>query len=95
MGWGDLSDEEWARLEPHVPTDHGRGGRRQCHRRVINGILSRQRTGLPWRDPPPCFGSWKTVHSLAQDSWSHPHAVRRTARHHLIKFSSCTAREGP
>lgn len=62
MGRGDLSDEEWARLEPHLPTNHGRGGRRQCHRRVINGIPFRQRTGLPWRDLPPCFGSWKTVH---------------------------------
>lgn len=62
MGRGDLSDEEWARLEPHLPTNRGRGGRWQSHRRVINGILFRQRTGLPWRDLPPCFGSWKTVH---------------------------------
>lgn len=49
-------------MEPHVPTDRGRGGRRQCHRPVINGILFRQRTGLPWRDLPLCFGSRKTVH---------------------------------
>ncbi|MFD6294350.1 transposase [Streptomyces sp. NPDC060235] len=48
MGRGDLSDEEWARLEPHLPTNRGRGGRWQSHRRVINGILFRQRTGLPW-----------------------------------------------
>ncbi|MEU1403731.1 transposase [Streptomyces sp. NPDC005728] len=52
MGRGDLSDEEWARLEPHLPANRGRGGRRQCHRRVINGILFRHRTGLPWRDLP-------------------------------------------
>jgi transposase len=62
MGRGDLSDEEWARLEPHLPANRGRGGRWQCHRRVINGILFRQRTGLPWRDLPSRFGSWKTVH---------------------------------
>ncbi|WP_457467461.1 IS5 family transposase [Streptomyces sp. TE4109] len=62
MGRGDPSDEEWARLEPHLPTNHGWGGRRQCHSRVINGILFRQRTGVPWRDLPPRFGSWKTVH---------------------------------
>ncbi|MFE1925388.1 transposase, partial [Streptomyces asoensis] len=37
MGRGDVSDEEWARLEPHLPANHGRGGRWQCHRRVING----------------------------------------------------------
>ncbi|WP_093471594.1 MULTISPECIES: IS5 family transposase [unclassified Streptomyces] len=62
MGRGDLSDDEWARLEPHLPKNLGRGGRWQCHRRVINGILFRQRTGLPWRDLPTRFGKWKTVY---------------------------------
>ncbi|MEV0577956.1 IS5 family transposase [Streptomyces sp. NPDC050392] len=62
MGRGDLSDEEWARLQPHLPMHRGRGGRWQCHRRVINGILFRQRTGLPWRDLPSRFGKWKAVH---------------------------------
>ncbi|MFF5714430.1 MULTISPECIES: IS5 family transposase [Streptomyces] len=62
MERGDLSDVEWALLEPHLPRNHGRGGRWQCHRRVINGILFRQRTGLPWRDLPSRLGGWKTVH---------------------------------
>ncbi|MCX5367244.1 IS5 family transposase [Streptomyces sp. NBC_00124] len=62
MGRGDLSDDEWARLEPSLPKSVGRGGRWQCHRRVINGILFRQRTGLPWRDLPTRFGKWKTVY---------------------------------
>ncbi|MEV0557757.1 IS5 family transposase [Streptomyces sp. NPDC050597] len=62
MGRGDLSDDEWARLEPSLPKNVGRGGRWQCHRRVINGILFRQRTGLPWRDLPTRFGKWKTVY---------------------------------
>lgn len=62
MGRGDLSDDEWARLEPSLPKNAGRGGRWQCHRRVINGILFRQRTGLPWRDLPARFGKWKTVY---------------------------------
>ncbi len=62
MGRGDLSEEEWARPGPHLPTNHGRGGRWQCRRRVINGILFRQRTGLRWRDLPSRFGKWKTVH---------------------------------
>ncbi|WP_392675968.1 IS5 family transposase [Streptomyces sp. LN785] len=35
---------------------------RRHHRTVINGILFRLRTGVPWRDLPPRFGSWKTVH---------------------------------
>lgn len=29
---------------------------------VINGILFRIRTGVPWRDLPEWFGSWKTVY---------------------------------
>ncbi|MDC0773357.1 IS5 family transposase [Streptomyces sp. HD] len=62
MGRGDLSDAEWARLEPHLPQNVGRGGRWKSHRRVINGILFRQRTGIPWRDLPPRFGKWKTVY---------------------------------
>ncbi|GGR52221.1 IS5 family transposase [Streptomyces netropsis] len=62
MGRGDLSDREWARLEPHLPKNTGRGGRWACHRKVINGILFRQRTGIPWRDLPTRFGKWKTCH---------------------------------
>ncbi|MDW4912538.1 IS5 family transposase [Streptomyces californicus] len=62
MGRGDLSDEEWVLLEPHLPKNVGRGGRWKNHRTVINGIFFRLRTGIPWRDLPERFGSWKTVH---------------------------------
>ncbi|WP_107121898.1 IS5 family transposase [Streptomyces yokosukanensis] len=62
MGRGDLSDAEWSRLKPHLPRNVGRGGRWKSHRRVINGILFRHRTGVPWRDLPPRFGKWKTVY---------------------------------
>ncbi|GGY34616.1 hypothetical protein GCM10010299_46440 [Streptomyces tanashiensis] len=50
------------RLAPHLPKSHGRGGRWCDHRQVINGILFRVRTGVPWRDLPERFGSWKTVY---------------------------------
>ncbi|WP_307618731.1 IS5 family transposase [Streptomyces sp. V3I7] len=62
MGRGDLSDREWSRLEEHLPKAVGRGGRWKDHRIVINGILFRLRTGVPWRDLPARFGSWKTVY---------------------------------
>ncbi|GHA84693.1 hypothetical protein GCM10010305_30550 [Streptomyces termitum] len=29
---------------------------------MINGILFRQRTGLPWRDLPTRFGKWEMVY---------------------------------
>ncbi len=61
MGRGDLTNEEWARLKPHLPMTGQRGGRWENHRRVINGILFRLRTGAPWQDLPEHFGPWKTV----------------------------------
>jgi transposase len=27
----------------------------------MEGIIYRARTGVPWRDLPECFGSWRTV----------------------------------
>ncbi|MEU2232848.1 IS5 family transposase [Streptomyces vietnamensis] len=62
MGRGDLTNAEWDRLEPHLPVSGQRGGRWSDHRRVINGILFRVRTGIPWRDLPERYGSWKTVY---------------------------------
>jgi transposase len=62
VGRGDLTNDEWAQLAPHLPKTGRRGGRWIDHRTVINGILFRVRTGVPWRDLPERFGSWKTVY---------------------------------
>ncbi|MFI5867186.1 IS5 family transposase [Streptomyces sp. NPDC051546] len=62
MGRGDLTNAEWVRLEPHLPAAGLRGGRWCDHRQVVNGILFRVRTGIPWRDLPERYGSWKTVY---------------------------------
>ncbi|MGV9253622.1 IS5 family transposase [Streptomyces sp. NPDC003697] len=62
MGRGDLTNSEWSRLLPHLPKTGGRGGRWTSHRKMINGILFRERTGVPWRDLPTRFGKWKTVY---------------------------------
>ena len=60
----DLTDEEWARLEPLLPDRRPRrGGRWADHRSVINGVIWRSRTGCPWRDLPECYGNWKTVYN--------------------------------
>ena len=61
-GRGDLSDEEWERLKPFLPVSNGRCGRWRDHRQVIDGILFRTRTSVPWRDLPERFGPWKTVY---------------------------------
>lgn len=61
----DLTDEQWALLEPHLPRPKpGHAGRHWApHRRVIDGVLWRVRTGCPWRDVPACYGPWKTVYN--------------------------------
>ncbi|MET7989133.1 IS5 family transposase [Streptomyces sp. NPDC005281] len=63
VGRGDLSDEQWAALEPLLPiTALGRPmvGRR----RLIDGVRWRVRTGAPWRDLPREYGPWQTVYGF-------------------------------
>ena len=60
----DVTDAEWARLEPLLPDRTPRRGGRWCdHRQMINGVLWRTRTGAPWRDLPSSYGNWKGVYS--------------------------------
>ena len=60
----DLTDAEWARLEPLLPDRAPRRGGRWCdHRQMINGVLWRTRTGAPWRDVPSSYGNWKGIYS--------------------------------
>lgn len=58
----DLTDREWAILEPLLPGQGKRGGRWRDHRQVINGICWVKRTGSPWRDLPERYGPWRTAH---------------------------------
>lgn len=58
-----LTDEMFARLEPLLPPQKGPMGPPFApHRRTLEGMIFRQRTGIPWRDLPPQFGAWQTVH---------------------------------
>ncbi|MFG2631743.1 IS5 family transposase [Streptomyces sp. NPDC048473] len=58
-----LADEQWARLAPYLPRNTGKVGRPFAdHRRIIEGIAYRYRTGIPWRDlPRDAFGPWQAV----------------------------------
>ena len=59
---GVLSDEMWSRVEPLLPCSDGRRGRPfRDHRQVVEGVIYRLRTGVPWRDLPEEFGPWQTV----------------------------------
>lgn len=58
-----LSDQQWEQIRQHLPQAGGRPGRPFAdHRRTIEGIIYRYRTGIPWRDlPREAFGPWQTV----------------------------------
>jgi transposase len=62
VGRGELTDRAWAELEPLLPANGRRGGQWCDHRRMINGILWKLRTGAPWRDLPERYRPWKTWH---------------------------------
>lgn len=65
-----LSDEVWARIERLLPPVKGPMGMPfRPHRPVVEGIVYRLRTGVPWRDLPREFGAWQTVHRRHQ-RWS-------------------------
>ena len=59
----DISDEAWALLERHLPGQSGQwGGVAKDNRLFINAVFWILRTGAPWRDLPPEYGRWGTVH---------------------------------
>ena len=58
----DLSDEEWAVIEPLLPP-RGRGPARKDDRTILNGIFYILRTGAPWRDLPERYGPHTTVYN--------------------------------
>jgi putative transposase len=59
----DLSDAEWARIEPHLPTPKA-PGRPRVHslREILNAIFYIVRSGCAWRLLPHDFPPWKTIH---------------------------------
>jgi len=61
----ELSDEQWNRLKEKLPPERKpQGGRPAKDNRVmLNGIIYWLNTGIPWRDLPERFGSWKSVYT--------------------------------
>lgn len=57
----DLSDEEWALLEPLMPDS--RKSARQDDRKIMNAIFYVLRTGIPWRDLPERYGPYTTAYN--------------------------------
>ena len=57
MNRGDLANEQWEQIAPHLPPEKPKTGRpAKEHRQVLNGILWILRTGAPWHDLPERYG---------------------------------------
>ncbi|MFF4846061.1 IS5 family transposase [Streptomyces collinus] len=75
MARGDLTDEQWAVLEPLLPKGRKAGRPPVWSRRqLIDGIRFRVRTGVPWRDVPVEYGPWGRIYDLFRrwqrdDTW--------------------------
>ena len=61
----ELNDGQWERLKGLLPPERNpKGGRPAKDNRVmINAMLYWLNTGVPWRDLPERFGSWKSVYT--------------------------------
>lgn len=57
-----LTDDQFVRLEPHLPTDT-RGKARVDDRRVISGIVHVLKSGCRWVDAPAVYGPRKTLYN--------------------------------
>jgi transposase len=66
----DLTDEQWAILEPLLPEPNkrsdGRGRPWRPAREVLNGVLWVLRTGAPWHDLPERYPPYQTCHRRFQ-----------------------------
>jgi transposase len=59
-----LRDDQWARIEGLLPGRVGHVGMTARDNRLfVEAVLYRYRAGIPWRDLPDRFGSWKAVHT--------------------------------
>ena len=70
MNRHELTDEQWALIEPLIPEQKlGPGRRRSDDRHTLNGILFVLKTGCSWEDVPRIYGSpatcWRRLRAWA------------------------------
>jgi putative transposase len=59
----DLTDAEWAVIEPHLPPVHRMGRPRVWPmREIVNAIFYVMRSGCPWRLLPSDLPPWETIY---------------------------------
>jgi transposase len=70
-----LTDAQWARLQPLLPSRPQ--GRKSTlgDRLFVDAVVFRAKTGIQWRDLPERFGNWKSVYNrfrnwAQKDCWA-------------------------
>jgi transposase len=58
----EVTDEQYALIEPLLPPRKATGRPRADDRTVLNGLLWKLATGASWRDIPERYGAWQTVY---------------------------------
>lgn len=78
----DLSDEEWAVIEPLIPPGKSGGGKRRVNmREVVNGLMYVLSTGCQWRAIPKDLPPRSTVYDYF-DLWTWDRTLDRI--HHVL-----------
>src|SRR5215211_3578019 len=84
----DLTDAQWALIEPLIPRAWPGGRPREADmREVVNALFYRTREGCTWRALPHDFPPWKTVYNYFQwftwdGTWQHIlNVLREDVRH--------------
>src|SRR3954468_20362968 len=89
----DLTDEEWALVEPHLPPPRQRSRHKSPERRdVLDAILYVLTTGCQWRALPKDFPPRSTVHDYFVD-WHGDGTLTRV--HNALYCEARELRDGP
>jgi len=85
----DLTDDEWALIEPLIPPAKRGGGKRSVDMRaVVNGLMYVLSTGCQWRAIPKDLAARSTVHDYF-DLWDYDGTLERI--HHTL-YVACRER---
>ena len=87
----DLTDEEWALVEPMIPPAKRGGGKRTADmREVVNAVMYVLSTGCQWRALPKDLPPRSTVHGYL-DLWNWDGTLDRI--HHAL-YVKCREKVG-
>ena len=79
-----LRDDQWERIKDLLPGREGYVGvTARDNRLFVEAVLYRYRAGIPWRDLPDRFGSWKVVHTRFS-RWAKGGVWERLLRHFAV-----------